>query len=101
MSSKPFVIVIGFAIALAGCGVNAGVGGRGAHVGGWLGQNTIGGQTFAQNTYRTDQQMREASPSGSASSASTAADSAEQSNKPAERKSTNEQAAKQMAKEGK
>ena len=56
---------------------------------------------FAQQTYKTDQQMREASPAGSASSASTAADPAEQINKPAERKSTNEQGAKQMEKEGK
>jgi hypothetical protein len=46
MSAKFIVIVFGCATALAGCGVNAGVGGRGAHVGGWLGQNTTGAQRF-------------------------------------------------------
>jgi len=46
---KPIVVVAGLAIALAGCGVNAGVGGHGAHAGWWLGQNSIAGQRFAED----------------------------------------------------
>jgi hypothetical protein len=57
---------------------------------------------FAQQTYKTDQQMREqAGPSASGPNTSTAADPAKQSNNPAERKSTNAEGAKQMKEEGK
>ena len=48
MRWKPNVIVSGLAIALAGCGVNAGVGGHGAHAGWWLGQNSTTSQKFAE-----------------------------------------------------
>ena len=56
---------------------------------------------FAQQEYKTGQQMRqEAAPAGG-SSTSIAADPAKQSNKPAERKSTNAEGAKQIKEEGK
>jgi hypothetical protein len=47
MNSKSMVVVSLLAVALAGCGIDAGVGGRGAHAGWWLGQNSITGQKFA------------------------------------------------------
>jgi ABC-type transporter MlaC component len=53
---------------------------------------------FAQQTYKTDQQMREQAES---SASPTPADPAKQSNNPAERKSTNAEGAKKMKQEGK